>query len=119
MTKANDDLLSRFVTDGFSDATADICKTMRELAQLMNRVLPDNPELRAGLKRLLEAKQCFVRSQIEGDDPPVPISRKTLQRLNEAADWLHCLEVAGVDSWPGCEEAAKLHRELKEGQDCE
>jgi hypothetical protein len=39
-----------------------------ELAADMIRDLPDGPELSAGLRKLLEAKDCFVRAAI-GDVP--------------------------------------------------
>jgi hypothetical protein len=32
----------------------------RELARTMARALPDGPELTAGLRKLLEAKDCFL-----------------------------------------------------------
>lgn len=35
------------------------------LAELMDDILPDCPEKSAGLRKLLEAKDCFVRAQIE------------------------------------------------------
>jgi hypothetical protein len=35
-----------------------------ELAQDMVDQLPDGPELSAGLRKLLEAKDCFVRSAL-------------------------------------------------------
>lgn len=35
-----------------------------ELAYLMVRDLPDGPELTTGLRKLLEAKDCFVRSAL-------------------------------------------------------
>lgn len=37
----------------------------------MERLLPNGPEKSAGLRKLLEAKDCFVRAQLEaswGDD---------------------------------------------------
>lgn len=40
-----------------------------ELATLMIEQLPDGPELSAGLRKLLEAKDCFVRAAI---DTPYP-----------------------------------------------
>ena len=30
--------------------------------------LPDGPELTAGLRKLLEAKDCFVRAAIDGEE---------------------------------------------------
>jgi len=38
-----------------------------ELAAEMVATLPPGPELTAGLRKLLEAKDCFVRAQL-GDD---------------------------------------------------
>lgn len=35
------------------------------LAYSMDAQLPDNAEKRAGLRKLLEAKDCFVRAAIE------------------------------------------------------
>ncbi|WP_328934158.1 MULTISPECIES: hypothetical protein [unclassified Streptomyces] len=36
-----------------------------ELAGLMVSSLPDGPELTAGLRKLLEAKDCFVRAALD------------------------------------------------------
>ena len=38
-----------------------------QLAEGMVEELPDNPELTAGLRKLLEAKDCFVRAAIESE----------------------------------------------------
>lgn len=35
-----------------------------ELAATMVNMLPDGPELTAGLRKLLEAKDCFVRAAL-------------------------------------------------------
>lgn len=35
------------------------------LAFEMARTIPDGPELTAGLRKLLEAKDCFVRADLE------------------------------------------------------
>jgi len=40
-----------------------------DLAQAMIDALPDGPELSAGLRKLLEAKDCFVRAAL---DRPAP-----------------------------------------------
>jgi hypothetical protein len=39
-----------------------------EHAQAMIELLPDGPELTAGLRKLLEAKDCFVRAAIDGEE---------------------------------------------------
>ena len=38
------------------------------LAEAMLRDLPDGPELTTGLRKLLEAKDCFVRAALETTD---------------------------------------------------
>jgi hypothetical protein len=37
------------------------------LAHAMVRLLPDGPELTTGLRKLLEAKDCFVRAALDTD----------------------------------------------------
>ncbi len=39
------------------------------LAQQMEEMLPDGPEKSAGLRKLLEAKDCFVRAAMAGPKP--------------------------------------------------
>lgn len=40
----------------------EVSKPICELAKLMNEMLPDSAEKSAGMRKLLEAKDCFVRS---------------------------------------------------------
>lgn len=40
----------------------DLSANCSQLAQYMVESLPDGPELTAGLRKLLEAKDCFVRA---------------------------------------------------------
>lgn len=40
----------------------EIAKPLCDLAHLMEETLPDGPEKSAGMRKLLEAKDCFVRS---------------------------------------------------------
>jgi len=40
----------------------EISKPIALLAELMEKTLPDGPEKSAGMRKLLEAKDCFVRS---------------------------------------------------------
>ena len=42
-----------------------ISKPLAELANEMEDMLPDGPEKSAGMRKLLEAKDCFVRSYLE------------------------------------------------------
>lgn len=39
-------------------------KACHDLAEQMTSTLPDGPELSAGLRKLLEAKDCFVRAAL-------------------------------------------------------
>lgn len=42
----------------------EVCKPIVELANLMEATLPDGPEKSAGMRKLLEAKDCFVRAML-------------------------------------------------------
>lgn len=46
-----------------------ISKPVFELAHLMEEILPDGPEKSAGMRKLLEAKDCFVRANIVTKEP--------------------------------------------------
>ncbi len=48
----------------------DISKACCDLAMEMERMLPDNAERSAGLRKLLEAKDCFVRAAIPENPEP-------------------------------------------------
>lgn len=39
-----------------------------DLAHKMDEALPETPEKTAGLRKLLEAKDCFVRARLEEPD---------------------------------------------------
>lgn len=52
-----------------------------ELADYMQQFLPDGPEKTMGLRKLLEAKDCFVRAAL----PPAPA-----YPLIEKSDGLRC-----------------------------
>ncbi len=41
-----------------------VSKPCADLAQVMEDLLPDSPEKSAGLRKLLEAKDCFVRATL-------------------------------------------------------
>jgi hypothetical protein len=47
---------------------AEVSRPCAELADAMIAALPDGPELTTGLRKLLEAKDCFVRAAL----PPEP-----------------------------------------------
>jgi hypothetical protein len=42
----------------------EVSKPVGELAKLMDETLPDGPEKSAGMRKLLEAKDCFVRAKL-------------------------------------------------------
>lgn len=42
-----------------------VTKPIEELAELMETTLPDGPEKSAGMRKLLEAKDCFVRASLK------------------------------------------------------
>lgn len=43
----------------------EVSKPIAELANQMENSLPDGPEKSAGMRKLLEAKDCFVREKLE------------------------------------------------------
>ena len=45
-------------------ALQEVSKPIGELAKLMEATLPDGPEKSAGMRKLLEAKDCFVRAKL-------------------------------------------------------
>lgn len=42
----------------------EVSKPIGELAKLLEQSLPDGPEKSAGMRKLLEAKDCFVRAKL-------------------------------------------------------
>ncbi len=42
----------------------EVSKRCAELAEEMEQKLPDGPEKSAGMRKLLEAKDCFVRAML-------------------------------------------------------
>ena len=46
----------------------DVSAPMAALAEAMDRDLAEGPEKTAGLRKLLEAKDCFVRAKLEEID---------------------------------------------------
>jgi hypothetical protein len=43
----------------------EVSKPIAELARLMEETLPDGAEKSAGMRKLLEAKDCFVRAKLD------------------------------------------------------
>jgi len=42
----------------------EVSEPIARVAEAMDTVLPDGPEKSAGLRKLLEAKDCFVRAKL-------------------------------------------------------
>ena len=42
-----------------------VSKPISDLAQQLEDAIPDGPEKSAGMRKLLEAKDCFVRASLE------------------------------------------------------
>jgi hypothetical protein len=58
-------LLAHFQFGHLPPALQAISEPCARLANEMVAELPDGPELTTGLRKLLEAKDCFVRRQVE------------------------------------------------------
>jgi hypothetical protein len=57
-------LLRFFSYEHLPENLQEVSKPLAELAQHVAYNLPDGPEKTAGLRKLLEAKDCFVRAAI-------------------------------------------------------
>ncbi|MEU0761573.1 hypothetical protein ABZ351_18100 [Streptomyces microflavus] len=60
-----EDLLRYFEYDHLPAHLQAVSKPCGDLVQELVAVLPDGPELSAGLRKLLEAKDCFVRAALD------------------------------------------------------
>ncbi len=57
-------ILKYFSTEHLPTALANVSRPFQELAYHMHDTLPDGPEKSAGLRKLLEAKDCAVRAAL-------------------------------------------------------
>ena len=62
--KMGNPILKYFKYDHLPKHLQEISKPFSELANLMDVNLPNGGEKDAGLRKLLEAKDCFVRAQL-------------------------------------------------------
>lgn len=53
-----------------------VSQPVAELARRMDEALPESEEKAAGLRKLLEAKDCFVRAALEGEDNGITAAAK-------------------------------------------
>jgi hypothetical protein len=60
-------LIQYFSYDHLREPLRQISADCAVLAKQMIGDLPDSPELTAGLRKLLEAKDCFVRAALDKD----------------------------------------------------
>lgn len=58
-------LLCFFEYDHLLEHLQEVSRPLGELANQMADNLPEGPELTAGLRKLLEAKDCFVRAALD------------------------------------------------------
>lgn len=58
------DIMKFFRYDHLPENLRMVSKPFGELAEKMNADLPDGPEKSAGLRKLLEAKDCMVRASL-------------------------------------------------------
>lgn len=66
-----DRMLQFFATDHLPPGLALVAQPFAQLAQHLLDTLPNNPERTAGLRKLLEARDCAVRAAIYRD-PAAP-----------------------------------------------
>lgn len=57
-------ILKYFAYEHLPAHLQEISQPLALLARLMDRTLPDSAEKSAGLRKLLEAKDCFVRAKL-------------------------------------------------------
>lgn len=53
-----------FVSNHLPPKLQEVAKPIEELHKLMEELLPDGAEKSAGMRKLLEAKDCFVRARL-------------------------------------------------------
>lgn len=58
-------IMKYFVFDHLPEKLQEVSRPIGELAKTMDEVLPNGPEKSAGLRKLLEAKDCLVRASLD------------------------------------------------------
>lgn len=58
-------IIKYFACDHLPKHVHGVSRAVQQLALAMEQTLPDGPEKSAGLRKLLEAKDCFVRAALE------------------------------------------------------
>jgi hypothetical protein len=62
-------ILRYFSSEHLPPELRPVSRAVGDLAEIMEQLLPDGPEKSAGLRKLLEAKDCFVRASLEPSGP--------------------------------------------------
>lgn len=78
-----------------------VSKPLGYLAAQLEVMLPDGPEKSAGMRKLLEAKDCFVRAALDMPDAPAglpPHQQRVVDEKAELADRLAKLDAFILDS---------------------
>ena len=57
-------LLAYFGSEHLPDRLKEVSQACRSMAEHMEEALPDGPEKTVGMRKLLEAKDCFVRAAL-------------------------------------------------------
>lgn len=68
MHPATQHLLNFFRHGHLPEHLAEVARPISKLANDMANSLPENPEVTVGLRKLLEAKDCFVRAAVKAGD---------------------------------------------------
>lgn len=58
-------ILKHFAYEHLPEDLQDVSKPVGDLAGQLDALLPDGPEKSAGLRKLLEAKDCLVRARLD------------------------------------------------------
>jgi len=78
-------VLQFFKYKHLTEELRDVSAKCAELANCMANSLPQNQELTVGLRKLLEAKDCFVRAALSGSTiGPSPKPKRTFPSLTAA-----------------------------------
>lgn len=69
MTVNTNPIMRFFAYTHLNGPRREICEVVSKLATHMDEYLPDGVEKSAGLRKLLEAKDCFVRAVLTRETP--------------------------------------------------
>jgi hypothetical protein len=67
-----------------------VSKPLGELAELLEQLLPNGPEKSAGMRKLLEAKDCFVRAALD-QAPAELLAKAPITDSDRLQAWLYVM----------------------------